>query len=184
MASTTGVSAEIHAIQSVSGNQPRIARIGEKATQTFLAGVPLQIDASGYMKEWDGSTLLIGIAGFSKEFGANLTTNAVAQTLTFGKVPYESSAVNIPRGAPLNDGKTGFEVATDDSVFYGQVGTTTAVTDVGLQYGLTKDTDGHWYIDKSKTGANAVVSIVALDTIDTTRGVHFTVLNAAAQIVA
>ncbi len=185
-------SSEIHAIQSVSGNQPRMRRIIEKATQTFLSGVPVQISAAdGGVAEWDGTTVANGIAGFSKEPGSNLTTVGVAKTLSFGSVPFQASAVNIPRGAPLNDGKIGFETATLDNVFLGQVGPaqTALVTDVGKHYGMTKDTDNHWFVDKTKAtfGTNTVCTIIKLDPNDqsaTPRGVYFTIDNASQQIVA
>jgi hypothetical protein len=199
-------SAEIHSIQSVSGNQPRIRRIIEELGQVFLSGVPVQVVAAdGGVKEWD-TTLANAIAGFSKEPASNLaatppspltTTIGIggpagaqgAKVLTFGAVPFEPSAVNIPRGAPLNDGRIGFEAADVDTVFYGQVGPaqTTVAGDVGKTYGMTKDTDNHWFVDKTKTGANAVVQIVKLDPNDlsaTPRGVYFIVLPAAAQIIA
>jgi hypothetical protein len=200
-------SAEIHAIQSVSGNQPRIRRIIEELGQVFLSGVPVQIVAAdGGVKEWDGATLANAIAGFSKEAASNLaatpaspltTTIGIggpagaqgAKVLSFGAVPFETAALNIPRGAPLNDGRVGFEVSALDTIFYGQVGPAqnTVAGDVGKQYGMTKDADNHWFVDKTKTGANAVVIIVKLDPNDlsaTPRGVYFTVLQSAAQVVA
>lgn len=200
-------SAEIHSVQSTSGNQPRMRRIIEELGQVFLSGVPVQIvPADGGVKEWDGATLANAIAGFSKESASNLaatppspltTTIGIggpagaqgAKVLSFGSVPFEPSAVNIPRGAPLNDGRVGFEVSDNDSIFLGQVGPaqTTVAGDVGKTYGMTKDTDNHWFVDKTKTGANAVVQIVKLDPNDlsaTPRGVYFVVLPAAAQIVA
>ena len=191
-------SAEIHAVGTVSGNQARMRRIIEEASQTFLVGVPVQIAAGdGGLKEWDGTTLANAIAGFSKEAGNNLAALGVAptaavpsaQSLTFGSVPFQTSAKNI--GRPLfNDGRIGFEVAEADNVFQGQInptGQTLAATDVGKTYGMTKDSDGHWFVDKTKTGANAVVQIVKLDPGDrsaTPRGVYFVVLAAAAQLLA
>lgn len=191
-------SAEIHAVGTVSGNQARMRRIIEEASQTFLVGVPVQIAAGdGGLKEWDGTTLANAIAGFSKEAGNNLAALGVAptaavpsaQSLTFGSVPFETSAKNI--GRPLfNDGRIGFEVAETDNVFAGQInptGQTALATDIGKTYGMTKDSDGHWYVDKTKTGANAVVQIVKLDPSDqsaTPRGVYFVVLAAAAQLLA
>jgi hypothetical protein len=75
-------------------------------------------------------------------------------------------------------------LAIPDNLFYGQVGPnqTTVITDIGKQYGLTKDVDGHWYVDKNKTGASAVLTITGLDQWDTARGVLFTFLAAAGQI--
>lgn len=184
-------SSEIHAVQTVSGNQPRIRRIIEEATQTFLPGTPVMIaSGDGGVKVWDGTTVAFGIAGFSLENSANLTTVGVAKQVTQGSVPYQASAQNIQRPY-FNDGKVGFEVAVADTVFRGQVGPaqTALATDVGKQYGLTIDTDNHWFVDKAKltVGVDTVVTIVKLDPEDqssTPRGVYFTVLPGAAQIVA
>lgn len=191
-------SIEIHSVQTLSGNQARVRRIIEEATQTFLQGTPVMIAADGGVQAWDGVTIALGIAGFSLSAASNLTTLGVAKTLTFGTVPNESSAVNIPRGAPLNDGRVDFEVSTDDTIFKGQVGPsqTVAASDVGKQYGMTKDTDGHWYVDKTKTtvGTNTVVTVTKLDPIDqggfplavapaTPRGLYFQITPAAAQNV-
>lgn len=153
----------------------------------------MQVDSAvdGGVKEWDGTTVVNALAGFSKEFASNLTATGVAKTLTFGQVPFQASAVNIPRGAPLNDGRIGFEASDGDSVFQAQVGPaqTTAATDVGKHYGLTKDADGHWYVDKTKTtiGTNTMVTVVKLDPNDqsaTPRGVYVTIDPAGAQLTA
>lgn len=184
-------SSEIHSIQSVSGNQPRIRRIIEEAGQTFKAGTPLQVTAAdGGMAAWNGTTIALGIAGFSKEPGANLTTTGVSQQVSQGSVPYQPAAQNIQRPY-FNDGRTGFEVAVSDTVFLGQVGPaqTCVAGDVGKQYGMTIDSDGHWYVDKTKTtvGTNTVVQIVKLDPNDqsaTPRGVYFIIPQANAQVVA
>jgi hypothetical protein len=103
-------------------------------------------------------------------------------------VPFQTSAKNI--GRPLfNDGRIGFEAADNDTIFLGQVGPaqTAVAADVGKQYGMTIDGDGHWYVDRTKStvGTNTVVTIVRLDPNDqsaTPRGVYFTVTNAAAQL--
>lgn len=187
---------------SVSGNQPRMERINEDAAQVFLAGTPLQINnADGALKAWDGVTIASGIAGISKEFGANLTTAGVplgttqpaagpAATgpgggITFGSVQNEPAGINLTRPY-FNDGKTGIALAITDNTFYAQVGPTqvTAQTDIGKQYGLTKDTDGHWFVDKTKTGAAAVLVVVALDNWDTSRGVVFTFLSGIAGLLS
>jgi hypothetical protein len=172
-------------------------RIIEEAAQVFLAGTPVQIAAGdGGLKAWDGATLTNAIAGFSKEAANNLAALGVVPSaavnpnpqLGFGSVPFEVSAQNIAR-PPFRDGRIEFETASIDTIFSGQVGPaqTALATDVGLQYGCTKDGDNHWFVDKTKTGVNAVVQIVKLDPLDqsaTPRGVYFIVLPAAAQIVA
>ena len=191
-------SAEIHSVQTISGNQARMRRIIEEAGQVFLPGTPVQVAAGdGGLKAWDGVTVAFGIAGFSKEAGNNLAALGVlptaavpaVQSLTFGSVPFQTSAKNI--GRPLfNDGRIGFEVSDTDTIFLGQVGPAQAAvqSDVGKQYGLTIDADNHWFVDKTKNtvGTNTVVTIVKLDPNDqsaTPRGVYFVVLTGAAQIV-
>lgn len=190
-------SIEIHSVETVSGNQPRVRRIIEEASQTFLPGTPVQIaSGDGGVEAWDGTTVADGIAGFCLEGGQNLAALGVQpsaavvgpQPLTFGSVPNEASAQNIGRPA-FSDGRNGFEVAVADTVFRGQVGPSQSVAAVNVskQYGLTKDSDSHWYVDTSKTGADAVVEVVRLDPADQSaspRGVYFVVLPAAAQLVA
>jgi hypothetical protein len=89
-------------------------------------------------------------------------------------------------GAPLNDGRIGFEVANNDNVFRGQVGPsqTASQANVGLKYGMTKDSDGQWYVDLTDT-SDIVCQIVKLDPQDPSssqRGVYFTILPLAQQI--
>jgi hypothetical protein len=186
---------------SVSGNQPRMSRPIEDAAQTFLAGTPLMINnATGGLKAWDGVTITNGIAGISKEFGANLSSagiplNAPPGTApgalgvgggqSFGSVQNMPAAVNLLRPY-FNDGRTGVVLVITDNLFYAQVGPlqTTVITDVGKQYGMTKDADGHWYVDKTKGGASVVCVITGLDQWDTARGVLFTFLSGIAQILS
>lgn len=171
---------------TVSGNQMRMQRLNEDAGQTFLGGTPLQINnVTGALKAWDGVTITNGIAGIAKEFGFNLAVAGTAQDVTFGSVQNEASAQNKARPI-FNDGKTGVMLAIPDTVFYGQVGPAqvVAATDIGKQYGMTKDADGHWFVDRTKTGASAVVVIVGFDNWDTTRGVLFTFLAGVGQLLA
>jgi hypothetical protein len=184
-------SSEIHSIQTVSGNQPRIRDIIEEAGQTFKAGTPVSIaSGDGGVQAWNGSTIAYGIAGFSKVAGNNLTTTGVAQQITQGSVPNQSAAQNIQRPY-FNDGTMMFEVAVADTIFLGQVGPSQSVTaaNVGKQYGMTIDSDGHWYVDTTKTtvGTNTVAEIVKLDPNDQSaspRGVYFIVPAGNAQLVA
>jgi hypothetical protein len=199
-------SALIASKRTVSGNQPQIRRLPEEALQTFLDGTPVQIAAGdGGVQAWDGVTVAAGIAGFAKEIASNLAATGIQPTFVVGSavgastigavkaslgagtradVPNQPAARTIFRGAPYNDTRVGFEVANSDTVFYGQVGPlqTTLASDVGKQYGLTKDTDGHWYIDKTKVGGSAVLTVVKQDPIDVARGLHFQVNLAAQQL--
>jgi hypothetical protein len=184
-----------------SGNQMRMSRPIEDAAQTFLAGTPLQLNnATGGLKAWDGVTIASGIAGIAKEFAVNLATagvplNSPAGTApgalyvgggpAFGAVQNEPAAVNLTRPF-FNDGRTGIVLVITDTLFYAQVGPnqTTLITDIGKQYGMTKDVDGHWYVDKTKTGASAVCVVTGLDAWDTQRGVLITFLPLIAQILS
>jgi len=151
----------------------------------------------GGLKAWDGATIARGIAGFSKEAGNNLAALGVLPTAAVnatpqpssGSVPFEASAVNITRPF-FRDGRVGFEVAVEDTVFVGQVGPaqTALATDVGIQYGMTIDADNHWYVDKTKTtvGTNTVCTVIKLDPNDqsaTPRGVYFVITTAAQQLI-
>jgi hypothetical protein len=163
-------SIEIHSIQTVSGNQPRIRRLGEAAGGVYLAGTPLTLNAAGFVIPWAGTvyaTTVGGIIGFSKEFGANLTTAGVAQQQTFGSVPNQTLAVNISRPY-FNDGLTGVETADVDTIFLAQVGPaqTAVQANIGLVYGMTKDADNHWFLDLTKTPATAAFLVVKLDPND------------------
>ena len=183
-------SIEIHSVQSVSGNQPRVRRLAEAAGNTFLAGTPLALNGAGFVIPWAGATYsnAVGaIIGFSKEFGANLGVAGVPQQQTFGSVPNEPSAVNISRPF-FNDGQTGIEVVVPDTVFLAQVGPAqTAVQAlVGNSYGLTKDADNHWFLDTT-TGASAAFTVVKLDPNDqsaTPRGVYIVAVVGKVQQVA
>lgn len=179
-------SALIYARGTVSGNQPRIQRLFEDAGQTYLIGVPLQLNAgNGMLQIWDGVTIANGIAGISQDFALNKLVAGAVTNQTFGSVPNEPLARNISR--PLfNDGKTGITLAIPDIVYYGQCGPLQAVaaTDIGLIYGMTVDADNHWYVDKTKVGVAAVCKIVGFDAYDTTRGFLFSFLSTVGQLPA
>lgn len=188
--------------QTVSGNSPKTREIIEEAAQTFLCGTPVMIDATdGGVKEWAGTPATDLIAGFSGADAFNLASTGlgapaafapatgIGSGITFGSVPYQPSAKNIPRGQPFCLGRTIFFSCGAGTVFEGQVGPaqTTVAADVGKNYGMTKDSDNHWYIDRTKTGANACVTIQALEPNDGPRlagRVLFTVMAASVQLVA
>lgn len=199
MAATSGKAQPIFPYRVLSGGamNAAIRRIGEKLTQTFLIGVPVQVEAaSGFIIECAAivSAATALIAGFATEFANNLTASGVAKTLTYGKVQNQSSAVLIPVGAPPNDGTMGFHEAIDETLFSGVLGNSnddtdvvSAQTDIGKTYGLTKDAGNNfWYIDKFKNavGTGACVQITDfIDPVGTTNGkLEFKVLHAAQQL--
>lgn len=172
-------------VKTISGNQFEATRIIEEASQTFQQGTPVQITvADGGVKAWDGTTPITSahlIAGISYEAAHNYGTTGLGaplpyqpvvgtgSTITFGSVQNQSSAVNIPMGAPFADGRMGYFQGNPDTIFSATFGNngnpaTPLATDVGLQYGLTIDSNSKfWYVDKNKTGTGAVVTVVALD---------------------
>lgn len=180
----------IQAVKTNSGNTPLMDANPEKAGKTFLEGVPVML-TSGYVQEWDANVAAasptVGIIGVSKQPGSNLGSDGAGAptqpygqvgfpgtSTTFGNVQYETSAKNIPMGAPAVDGRTYYEVAVEDSVFLAQFDNangsvaadyTPTQAMIGKQFGLTKDATGHWYVDNNKTtvGTNTVVVLVDLD---------------------
>src|SRR5258708_15945782 len=90
----------ISSIQTISGNQPRIRDIPEAATQTFIAGTPVALNASGDVIAWAGTivtNLLGAVIGITKNDGKNLSVAGTAKQLTQGTVPNQSASVNIQR---------------------------------------------------------------------------------------
>lgn len=192
--------------QTTTDNTEQTLAINEKAGQTFKLGTPVQL-ASGVVQAWDGATVAKGIIGITDIDAANLATDGAGAagpftgvgfpgtSTTFGSVPFESSAVNIPRGAPFSTGQTLLAAATQETIFIGQVdnanfsggGSATPLqADIGVQYGLTVDAGGHWYVDKNKStvGTNTVVVIVGIDPITgsiVNGNVLFKITQAASQ---
>ena len=172
-------------VKTISGNQFEATRVIIDVTQTFLQGTPVQIHTTnGAVMAWDGTTPITSahlIAGISYEAAQSVATAGlgaplpyqpvvgIGATTTFGSVQNQSAAVNIPMGAPFFDGRQGYFQGNSDTIFsatFGTTGnpTTPLATDVGLQYGLTIDSNSKfWYVDKAKTGTGAVVTIVGLD---------------------
>lgn len=195
----------IRQVKTTSGNSPLTSgQYKEGASQTFIDGTPVELNSSGYIIAWDGTTLTNGILGICPGVANNLASagkGAPAQPygsvglgagLTFGSVPNQPSAVNIPRGAPLVDGRQVVELAVPDTWFEAQIDNSntgsavTAITQVGVQYGLTIDATGHWFVDLYKTGVNAAVVIKQLNPVDplgTSFGrVWFTFLPTVSQL--
>jgi hypothetical protein len=169
----------IFAVKTVSGNQEQIEGIRELAAQTFKLGTPV-MTLGGFIEAWDGTTIALGISGFSLTYGANLASNgkgapgafgsvgAPGASVTYGSVQNQPSAVNIPAGAPFTDGRTVVAIANEDTIFEGQFDNSVAgaavvsPTIIGNEYGMTIDASGQWYVDANKTtvGTNTVVIIV------------------------
>lgn len=184
--------APITVVQTISGNTDFTGSENEAASQTFLAGTPVYL-VSGNITAWTGNTTQL-IAGVSMEDAHNLASAGLGAPgpftgvgfpgtgTTFGSVPNEVSAVNIPRGAPFVTGQILFNKSVDDTIFEAQfdnsvTGTALAATPtqalVGTLAGLTADLSApiYWSVDGSKTtpgtsATSASVEIVGLNPID------------------
>jgi hypothetical protein len=156
----------------------------EAAGQTFLKGTPVMLNGAGYVQAWDGETIQAGIYAISGEDAHNLASAGLGAPgaftpvgfpgtgVTFGKVPYQPSAVNIPEGAPPSLGYIIVAEAIDQTIFMGQCDnsvnnaavtpTQATIAPGSNQYGMTLDANGHWYIDlgKNTPGVNAVLTVV------------------------
>ena len=191
-------------VQTISGNSPQILGYSEKASQTFKNGGPVQL-ASGYLQEWDGTTVAAGILGICPNAGSNLANNGLGAPGAFGSVgapgaalyqqnvQNQTSAYNIPHGSPMVDGRNLAQIANHDTIFYGQIDNNTGsnytllAADIGASFGMTKDTSGYWYIDRAKTGGSAVVTILKADPnqgLIANACVYFQFLASAMQFLA
>lgn len=205
MASLLANHAEIRVVQTKSGNTEMTDNPNEAAGQTFLRGTPVQLNA-GNCQAWDGVTIAAGIFGVTLEDGHNLASAGLGAPTaftpvgfpgtgtTFGTVPFQPNAVNIPEGAPPSFGYVLVAEANLDTIFEAQTdnstgaATTPVNADVGRQFGMSKDANNHWYIDYAKTtpGVNTVLVLTELDPIDgsiANARVYFQFLKSAMQIV-
>lgn len=177
-------------VQNKANTTPFTYANPELAGQTFKSGAPLMLDATGFTKEWDAATFTNAILGVSESFGQSLGSNGAGAPSfpwggitgtgalqTYGSVPNQPSAVNIALGTPVVDGRTLFTSPGVDNVYEalfdnaaGNVAGdyTPAQTDIGKLYGLTKDANGYWYVDKNKAtaGTNTCVQIVGVNPTD------------------
>ena len=190
-------------VKTLSGNQWASRRIIEESAQTFKIGTPVALAADGGIIAWGGGTVtgLVGsVVGISYEAASNLASTGLGApqpnqpvtglgaSLTFGSVPNEASAKNIPHGAPLNDGRVGLLLAANqDTVFSATLGTTGNPTNwndnlIGTLAILAIDTGANfWYVN---TAAGTQVRIVGRDLRDPTgtgNRVLFSFLSTAVQ---
>lgn len=193
-------------VQEKAGTTPFTNALPEKAGQTFRFGVPVQLEGAGFVQEWDGSTFTAGILGVSESFGQNLGTDGAGAPVppfggitgniaiqTYGAVPNQPNAVNIAVGTPVADGRTLYMEPNSSNIFQalfdnsnGTVAAdwTPTNADLGVMYGLTRDANGYWYVDKNLTGGSAVVQVTGLPLGSYLNApVTFVFLTAAVQIL-
>jgi len=176
-------------VQNKANTTPFTYALPEKAAQTFLFGTPLMLNG-GYSQAWDGLSFTNAILGISESFGLQLGTDGAGSPtppwggITTGyygggvppAISNQPSAVSIPLGQPVSDGRTLFLSPGQDNVFEAIFDTTkTSIAagdytptqaDIGTLYGLSKDGNGYWYVDKFKTGGSSCIQIVGINPID------------------
>ena len=167
-----------------TGTMPFTSAQPEAASQTFLSGTPVQLNGSGYVQAWDGTTVSAGILGVAESFGLNLGSAGLGAPAppfggitgniaiaTYGNVPNQPNAVNIALGTPVSDGRTLYVEPNQDAIFQALFDNaagnaaadwTPTQASIGVNYGMTKDANGLWYVDKNKTGGSAIVQILGL----------------------
>jgi hypothetical protein len=185
MAALLSTHYQIEVVETKSGNTEFTISNNEAASQTFKRGTPVQLN-TGNIQQWDGTTVTAGISGVALEDAHNLASAGLGAPTafttvgypgtgtTFGSVPNQPNAVNIPLGAPFVQGTLTFAQANFDTIFRAQTdndtgaATTPTQANVGTQYGLTVDANGYWYVDFAKTtvGTNTVLVMTSLDPID------------------
>jgi hypothetical protein len=188
MAANLSVHTPIIPLITTSGNTEQTQGIPEKATQTFKAGVCVQLNA-GYVQQWDGSTYTLGILGVSLIPASNLATNGAGAPgpfqqiggamaiQTYGSVVNQPNALNIALGTPITDGRTLVALANSDTIFEAMVDNsagavaadyTPVQADVDKQFGITVDAGGTMYVDRGKTtvGTNTCCQVVRLSPVD------------------
>lgn len=165
---TSAIPITIWKVIGSSDALPLTQRLPQATTQTFNAGTPVSLSSGNIQATATINGTSVVVAGIAQQPGDNLATAGTApiggSKVTYGTVPNQTSAVNIPIGAPMSDGLTGVFIASDFTVFQGVVDSahTTTASDIGTIYGLTKDsTTGNWFVDTTITasGSGACVEI-------------------------
>jgi|SRR5215831_4220349 len=192
---TTASPVQVYQVLNATHALPYILRLPEKASITVNAGTPVVV-SSGYLIERTAiSTNTSVIAGITMEAGHNLSADGAAPVggsgLSYGSVPNQPSAKNIPIGAPMADGNLGIYVACDETIFVASTDTahTLAATDLMSTWGFTKDsTTKNWFVDSTITtqatgGCCEIIGLV--DPIGTAGGrVAFKFVKAFQQLFA
>lgn len=147
---------------------PTVTRGLENDGETFKAGTPVTIDATGHVAEVSDPLTEI-IVGISVTGGSNLTSAGTAETTSVGTPINQTSASVIPVGAPLNDGKVGYYHADGKTTFRvalvdGQTFSQALVSETAT-YELSKTANGYWAVDSTDTNSNGdnVIQIVGVD---------------------
>ena len=193
MAQLLSVHYPILPVSTLSGNQEKIQAFIESSGLNVNYGTPVTINGSGQTAVWSGTPSYGppgNLLGIIATHGKNLGSAGLGAAPPFGSIgpPWglgavqdvvnQASAYSVYHGAPFTDGTSTVYVATQDTIFEGQVdastGSTYAATTslIGTSVGLTSDGNGWWYFDLGKVtvGTNAVGVVVSLNPLDFVAG--------------
>lgn len=141
------------------------------ASQTQKIGAPMKFTSGTLIEASSAADAATGLAGFA----------AALNNSAFG-----FDAGDSPTTVTGRENTIPISPANRNTVFYGQISTGTsaivapATTDIGVAYGLVKQSDGYWTVNRSDT-TNVTVVVTGIDpTLYGTGVVLFKVRNASA----
>jgi hypothetical protein len=173
MAANLSTHLPIVPVSTISGNQEHIFNYLEGSGQTFNQGTPVVISAGAVIASTSPLSTTNLTAGICAYPGHNLASAGKGASPvfgsigfpggapTFGSIPTQPSAVNLPHGSPYVDGlmltyqsvlDTIFEVQVDNST---GASFTAGVADVGKFAALVTDANNWWYLDRNTIAATA-----------------------------
>lgn len=149
---------------------PNVLHYTLAASQTQKIGAPMKLTSGTAIEASSAADAATGLIGF-----ASATNNSA-----FG-----FDAGDSPTTVTGRENTIPVHTANRGSTFYAQISTGTsaivapATTDIGVAYGLVKQSDGYWTVNRSDT-TNVTVVITEIDpTIYGTGVVFFKVRNAS-----
>jgi hypothetical protein len=199
MAANLSTHLPIIPVGTVSGNQEQMFNYRQGASVTAPVGVPLVISSGAVVAATSSlstSNLTVGISAIA---GQNLASAGLGASPlwasiafpggapTFGSVPNQSSAVNLPHGVPYVDGLMPVYLAVDDTIFEAQIDNSTgasfaaSTSDLGKFATLVADgANSSWYVDRNTINAamgTLAIVLVSLNPQDLVAGSTTTQVN-------
>lgn len=154
-------------VSTISGNQEQIFDYQEGQSQTFNNGTPVVISSGAVIAATSPLSTTNVTCGIALLPGHNLASAGKGASPIFGSigfpggaptvgsVPNQSSAVNLPHGAPFVDGLMPTAQSVGDTIFEVQVDNSTGASytassaDVGKYAALVTDANNWWYLDRN-----------------------------------
>lgn len=170
---TAAIPFTVWKVNGSSDALPQTKRFPQAASLSIKRGTPVVLSSGTLVERTAISSTAGVVAGICDQPGDSLGTAGTApfggSGTTFGSVPNQTSAVNIPIGAPPADGLMGCIIANDLTEFQGVTdgAHTTAASDIGSIFGITKDsTTGNWFIDTTITTSGGGACVFITDFVD------------------